>query len=372
MSKYKKYLKYQQRPSRRLLVAPEEHFTLQVLAEAEEAGKKAGRKAAKKALKRAQLSAELNESEVEQLSATAERAGAAGALASARKTLDKRLQSALPEQEPEAASGAEAPGTVRDEESKLQGLGQHVLTIRRTEQLSPEMLRIVAGAPGLAGFRPNAKADQYVKVYFADPQLGLTPPYDLKALRQRLPREQLPRSRSYTIRWVDEDAEELAIDFVLHQDPGSAGDWAAAVGSGDLLVISAARGKFTPSPRSDYYIFAADEAGIPAVSAAMDMLPASAQGVALLEVSGQGSEFDVPHPEGVELRWLHRNGAPAGTTDLLAGELGGLPHPPRSTAVMAHAERTAAKAMARIASGWGLDKKQVHVSSYWTLRQAKS
>lgn len=38
---------------------------------------------------------------------------------------------------------------------------------------------------------------------FVDPALGLSPPYDLAALRESLPPERQPLSRTYTVRRVD-------------------------------------------------------------------------------------------------------------------------------------------------------------------------
>lgn len=392
MSHYKKYAKYQHKQAVRQVSVPvQDHFLLEVLRQAERAGAKAGAKTAKKALKYASRGGPaLSGPEVEELYAAAEKAGAASALLAARKILGSNVGHAPLETERTAPVPAHAgpmderrepamPGHAADARSavmpsgepRLQGMGQHVLTIKRVEKLSPEMVRLVAGAPRLAGYRSNSKADQYVKMYYADPELGLQPPYDIKALRQRLPRHQLPRSKSYTIRWIDETAEELAIDFVLHDDPGSAGQWASKAKVGDHLVISGARGKFTPRANCEYFVFAADEAGIPAISSALDKLPREARGIALLEVAGSESEFEIPHPPGIELRWLHRDGQHPGTTNLLPMALGELPHPPYNTSVMAHAERSASKAMSNIVGQWGLDKKSVHISSYWTLRPAK-
>lgn len=390
--KYKNYRKHQGKygPTAQLAVPVQEHLVLRVLQLAEARGAKAGKKTAQKALKSAaQDGVTLTGEQLEELYAAAQRSGAAAAVLAARKILQKNLAhgapaptGSIPEHVPMASvdprqvpAPGYTPGAIlaseRSRGTQLQGKGQHVLRIKRLEPLSPQMVRIVAGAPGLAGFRPNSKADQYVKMYYADPALGLEPPYDLKQLRQVLPRQQMPRSRSYTIRWVDEAAEELAIDFVLHQDPGSAGAWAAAAQVGDTLVISAARGKFTPRRDAEYFLFAADEAGIPAISSALSQLPEGAQGVAFLEVAGVEGEFPIPHPAGIELRWLHRAGAAAGTTDLLPRALGEIPPPPRMTSVMAHAERSASKAMSEVVSQWGLEKKMVHISSYWTLRRKK-
>ena len=46
------------------------------------------------------------------------------------------------------------------------------LTVLRREQLSPHMVRIVAGGPGFAGYVNNAFVDRYVKIVF--PQPGVT------------------------------------------------------------------------------------------------------------------------------------------------------------------------------------------------------
>ncbi|WP_347038852.1 siderophore-interacting protein [Glutamicibacter halophytocola] len=103
---------------------------------------------------------------------------------------------------------------------------QHVLTITRVEWLNDQMVRLIASAPNLDGYRSNSALDEYVKVFVADPSLGLVPPYDLRTLRHRPPREQVPRSKSYTIRWVNPVLNELAIDFVVHGAPGTVGHWA--------------------------------------------------------------------------------------------------------------------------------------------------
>ncbi|WP_404288863.1 siderophore-interacting protein [Glutamicibacter arilaitensis] len=346
---------------------------LQTINRAERAGGKLGYKIAKKELKNARYEGfELSEQQSEELLVAAERAGAAAAVAAARRMLGKSLhkkQGKLPGEN--TGHNQKIRPDRAEVAARNQGTGQHVLTVKRVEHLSSEMIRVIAGADQLAGFRPNGKADQYVKVYFADRELGLTAPYDLKALRHQLPRDQVPRTRSYTIRWVDRPAEELAIDFVVHGDRGSGGSWAAKVSPGDSLVISGPRGKFTPSTKAEYYLFAADEAGIPAVSVALSMLRADAQGIALLEVADAASEFEIDHPVGIELRWLHRNGLRPGTSDLLPPALHALGQPSSGTSVMAHAERSTAKAISNITAQWGLNKKYVHVSSYWTLRRQR-
>lgn len=365
MSKHHNHSKY----GPQLVVEAPEYFTLQVLNHAEKAGAKAGAKIAKRALRNARGNGtELNALQTDELLIGAQQAGAAAAIAAARRVLGKSLRSKEPIPQVIDAGHTFLRSEQETKFSSNYGFGQHVLTVKRVEKLSPEMIRVIAGAKQLAGYRSNGKADQYVKVFFADPALGLNAPYDLKTLRRSLPREQVPCTRSYTIRWIDQEAEELAIDFVLHGDGGPGSAWASSAKPGDPLVISESRGKFSLSGKVDNYVFAADEAGIPAVSVAMKMLRSDARGVALLEVDGPESEFDIDHPSGIELRWVHRNGIHPGTSDVLVNAFSLLAPPNTSTSVMVHAERSTAKAVSHMANRWELNKRDVHVSSYWTLR----
>ncbi|HJX77566.1 siderophore-interacting protein [Glutamicibacter sp.] len=365
MSKHHKHSKY----GPQLVVEASEHFTLQVLNHAEKSGAKVGAKIAKRALKNARgRGTDLNALQTDELLLAAQQAGASAALAAARRVLGKSLGSKEPTRQGIDADHTSFQSERETTSSANNGFGQHVLAVKRVEKLSPEMIRVIAGAKQLAGYRQNGKADQYVKVFFADPALGLKAPYDLKTLRRSLPREQVPCTRSYTIRWIDQEAEELAIDFVLHGDGGPGSAWASTAKPGDPLVISESRGKFSPNNNVDNYVFAADEAGIPAVSVAMGMLRSDAKGVALLEVDGPESEFAIDHPSGIELRWVHRNGLHPGTSDVLVDAFSRLATPRTSTSVMVHAERSTAKAVSHVAKSWELSKRDVHVSSYWTLR----
>jgi NADPH-dependent ferric siderophore reductase len=77
----------------------------------------------------------------------------------------------------------------------------------------------------------NDFTDKYAKIIFADPGLGLTPPYDLAALRESLPPGRQPVTRTYTLRRADARRQHVDIDFVVHRDKGIAAPWAArAVG----------------------------------------------------------------------------------------------------------------------------------------------
>lgn len=376
-----------------------EGITLEILAQAEKAGAKAGYTVAKEQLYRnIGTGSALDEQQAQELLAAAERAGAAAALAAARKVLDKTLRTSFRQDYPQppapaplhatrpnAASGSvssDYPESYEEplaayrpplgfiEEPRVKG-DQHVLTITRVERLNEQMVRVIAGAPNLDGYRSNGALDEYVKVFVADPELGLEPPYDLRELRRRLPREQVPRSKSYTVRWVDSLVPEIAIDFVVHGEAGTVGHWAGTAQPGAVLVISPARSKSRLTLDAHHYVLAADEAGAPAICKALEALPDHAQGIALLEIADHNAMFDVKHPPGVVLRWLTRDGIPAGRSNLLAAAMQAIPQPPARTGVIAHAERTAIKQISQAVRHWDLEKRATHISSYWTLREGR-
>ncbi|GAA5200367.1 siderophore-interacting protein [Arthrobacter gyeryongensis] len=240
------------------------------------------------------------------------------------------------------------------------------LTVLRTEQLSPHMVRIIAGGPGFAGYANNDFVDRYVKIVFPQPGVDYELPLDLWAIRETMPREQWPYTRTYTVRWVDEAAQELAIDFVVHGDEGLAGPWALAAQPGDTLVFTGPGGAYNPAPDADWYLFAGDDAALPAIAAAIESLPADAKGFAFLEVDSDADILAIAAPDGVELRWLLRSGVPAGSSSILLDALGDAEWLPGRVDVFAHGERGYMKGLRDIFfKQRGLERSQVSLSGYW-------
>lgn len=240
------------------------------------------------------------------------------------------------------------------------------LTVLRREQLSPHMVRIVAGGPGFEAYVNNDFVDRYVKIAFPQPGIAYPEPLDLWTVRETMPREQWPHTRTYTVRWVDEMAGELAIDFVIHGDEGLAGPWAAAAQPGDGLVITGPGGGYNPDPAADWYLFAGDESALPAISAVIESLPRHARGLAFLEVDNDADIQAIAAPDGVELRWLLRRGAPAGTSEALVGAVRDAAWPEGRVQVFAHGERGYMKGLRDVFYAQrGLDRAQVSLSGYW-------
>lgn len=127
--------------------------------------------------------------------------------------------------------------------------------------------------------------------------------------------ERKPAARVYTIRKLDTDAGYMDIDFVVHgdghgQDEGIGSAWAVHAAKGDVVGIMGPLGR--PVRSADWYVMGCDETGLPALSRILEKMPAHVRGVAFVEVDNEENEQAIDHPEGMELRWIHRNGIPGG------------------------------------------------------------
>lgn len=236
---------------------------------------------------------------------------------------------------------------------------QHVLSVERTEWLTPHLVRVVAGGESLAGFTDNGHTDAYVKLLFVDPSLGVEPPYDMAALRAAGPS---PVVRTYTVRWVDRAAHRLAIDFVTHGDTGVAAVWAAKAAPGDRLVLSGPGGGYAPDPAAAWHLFAGDLSAAPAIAAALEALPADARGVAYLEVADPGDALELKRPDQVAVHWLVNTDAD--DVAFLARALGGVDWTGGVQAFV-HGERESVKAMRAVLRDRGVPRESISISGYW-------
>jgi len=186
----------------------------------------------------------------------------------------------------------------------------HTFEVVRSEQLTPHLTRVVLGGEGFDTFTPNEYTDAYVKIVFVrdDVDVGALPqPLTLDSFNE-LPVEQRPTVRTYTVRRVDADRREIAIDFVVHGEHGVAGPWAAAATPGQPAYLTSPNGAYAPDPAADWHLFAGDEAAVPAIGAALEALPDNAIGKVFIEVAGPEDEIPLSAPEGVEVRWIYRGG----------------------------------------------------------------
>ena len=238
-------------------------------------------------------------------------------------------------------------------------------TVRRTEQLTPHMIRVVFSSED---FADNGFTDHYVKLLFSQPGVEYPEPLDMGVVRETYPREQWPTMRTYTVRSWDEDAKELAIDFVYHGDEGVAGPWAASAKPGDVVWFNGPGGAYAPDEVADWHLLVGDESALPAIGAAVEQLPPGARATVLVEVGDETEEQKLNGSGDVDVTWFHRAGSSDGRGDGLVAAVEALDFPAGDVQVFVHGE---AGFVFRIRKNLfqerGLPRERVSLSGYWRL-----
>lgn len=180
--------------------------------------------------------------------------------------------------------------------------------VLRIERLSPSLVRVVFGGEDLADYPGSEFTDSYVKLIF--PVRGVTydQPLDMGAIKKQHPQQEWPVVRTYTVRSWDAATRELAVDFVVHGDSGVAGPWAARAVPGDRIFLNGPGGAYSPDPTLDAHLLLGDESALPAIGAALDALPADAQGSVVVEFESAASVVPIAAPAGVQVTTVVTSG----------------------------------------------------------------
>ncbi|MFC9588096.1 siderophore-interacting protein [Streptomyces yangpuensis] len=236
--------------------------------------------------------------------------------------------------------------------------------VLRTERVTPHMIRVVLGGEGLESFAAEEYTDHYVKLIFPLEGVQYPEPFDIAAIRQEFPREQWPKTRTYTVRHWDPEAVELTVDFVHHGDTGLAGPWAARAEPGQEIHFIGPGGGYAPSEQADWHLLAGDESALPAIGASLEALPAGAVAKAFIEVSGPEEEQEFRTRAEAEIVWLHRGERPIG--DALHEAVSASEFPDGTVHAFVHGEAHFVKALRHhLRIERGLDRDQLSISGYW-------
>lgn len=225
--------------------------------------------------------------------------------------------------------------------------------VRRVEQITPRLTRVTVGGDSLAGF-VSAGTDQNVMLYFYP--AGADLPDTLEAARARWSTVR-PLTRTYTIRRHDPAANEIDFDFVLHDAPGPASDWAKRATPGDELVFVGPSPAYQPDPTADWHLLAGDETALPAIAAILDALPDDAVTRVFVEVEDTKEE----QPLQAAVTWVHRD-----TGGSLADAVAKAALPDGRVDAWLAGERSSMVALrAHLLDQRGLDRRQVRPTTYW-------
>lgn len=161
------------------------------------------------------------------------------------------------------------------------------LSVARTKELSPGLLRVTVQGEQVEGFTSLGAAD-HVKLLFPD-----------EVRRDYTPRAFRPAS--------DGAPAELDLDFYLHGD-GPASSWAAGAAAGDGLTVAGPRGSRLSPTGASRVILGADESALPALARWIEMLPEEVEilGFVELDNASDAAYLDPEHVHRARVVWLDK------------------------------------------------------------------
>ena len=258
----------------------------------------------------------------------------------------------------------------------MAGRPVHTFKVVRREELTSHMFRVVLGGSGFDTFTPSKFTDSYVKLVFVGDYVdmaSLPQPLTLDSFADLPPAEQ-PVVRTLTVRRADPAAREIAIDVVVHGEHGAAGLWAATAEPGQPVYLMGPSGAYAPDPAADWHLLAGDETALPAISVALEALPANAIGQAFIEIAGPEDEIPLTAPQGVRIDWIYRGGRADLIGEDRAGDFAPLieavksaPWLPGQVHAFVHGEAQAVMHNLRpyIRKDREVDAKWASISGYW-------
>ena len=242
--------------------------------------------------------------------------------------------------------------------------------VESTEWLTPTLVRVVLGGPGLRGFAVPDDTDTYVNVAIPPAGAAYGGVFSVSEVKEAHPKELWPVRRRYTVRGWDADAGLLTLDFVVHGDQGVAGPWAAAAAAGDVLVFEGPGSGYRPDPEADWHLLVGDESAIPAIAASLEVMPAGTRAVVRLVCDGPEHEVPLTCAGELDLAWLHRTGA-EDDVDLLPDAVGDLDWPAGRVHAFVHGEAGEIRAIRRhLLADRRLDRGSMSCSPYWRREMA--
>ncbi|MFH9065637.1 siderophore-interacting protein [Streptomyces coeruleorubidus] len=258
------------------------------------------------------------------------------------------------------------------------------LQVVRTRRLGPSLVRVTFGGPDLHAFHSDGR-DQSLSLFLPHPgQPEPVVPLELgdgwwQGWRE-LPDGVRAVMRSYTLRALRRDPDEIDIDFALHGiepdasvQAGPASRWAARAAAGDrVLLLGPAVAdnraiRFRPPEDTDLVVVWGDETAVPAASAIVEALPAGTRARVWLEVPHAGDIQDLPTEADAEITWLVRDekGDQGPSTALAALREAQLPPAERPYVWIAGESGCVKELRRHFVRERGIDRRRVTFVGYW-------
>jgi NADPH-dependent ferric siderophore reductase len=241
-----------------------------------------------------------------------------------------------------------------------QEIAHRIVDVHAVDRLSPSLLRVTVGGPGLDGFAPLGVPDEGCVFNFPEPGTGGEPVAGV--------------GRWYTVRRYDAAAREMDVEIVLHAG-GVGGEWAAAARVGDRLRITHHNSWFRRPDDAAWQLLVGDVTALPAIARICGESGHRVPTTAVVEIPDPADRRDL----GVETRWID-NPTLAGAGSVLHEVVTGLSLPAGPGYVYVAGEVAATRAVRKHlrhergmpATGYGVIGYWRVDADAWRRRQADS
>ena len=169
--------------------------------------------------------------------------------------------------------------------------------------------------------------------------------------------------RTYTIRHVYLATGEIDIDFVAHGDSGPASAWALSAEIGNFIGISSPGAPKLKTSSSGRYLIAVDMTAFPAAAAAVETLPADAQGDFYAEIISADDVQPITPPTGINMHWVVT--APSGPGKALTLIVKSIDVSGDESIFVAGEYNPVADLRSYFRTEKSYPKDQLYISSYW-------
>ncbi|MEU0434589.1 siderophore-interacting protein [Streptomyces sp. NPDC006290] len=261
------------------------------------------------------------------------------------------------------------------------------LQVVRTRRLGPSLLRVTFAGPDLRAFHSDGR-DQSLSLFLPHPgQREPAVPIELgdnwwQGWRE-LPDGVRAVMRSYTLRQLRRDPDEIDIDFALHGlEPGTAAPagpasrWASCARAGDRVVLLGPAVednraiRFRPPADTDLVVLWGDETAVPAAAAILESLPAGLRVRAWLDVHHAADIQDLTTSADAEITWLVRDersdaSSPRSSMALDALRAAQLPSSRAPYAWIAGESGRVKELRRHLVRERGIDRRRVTFVGYW-------
>jgi NADPH-dependent ferric siderophore reductase len=177
---------------------------------------------------------------------------------------------------------------------------RHVM-VRRTEHLSPRLVRVTLAGPELEGFTVEQPAAS-IRLLLPSPGANELVMPAWNGNEFLLPNGQRPSIRAFTPWRADPGALELDLGIVVHGG-GAASEWANRTEPGDPAALSGPGRGYVIDHDAPTFLLAGDETAIPAICQLLEVLPAERPVRLLIEVARPAARLALPHRPGAAVEW---------------------------------------------------------------------